>query len=160
VFKIALINPPQFIKYSQPPMGLAMIAAVLERQGYQVTVVDTNALGLQPEDIVPMVTDADIIGLTAMTPTINTATTIARHLKKAKPSLTIILGGAHATLLPNETLVSAPEIDVVVRGEGEETIIELLQALEYKQPLNKIEGISYRKDGELVSNPVRSKNLL
>ena len=53
--RIVLINPPQYTKYSQPPMGLAMIAAALERQGYQVTVLDTNALGLQPEDIVPMV---------------------------------------------------------------------------------------------------------
>ncbi|GAG09913.1 unnamed protein product, partial [marine sediment metagenome] len=72
---------------------------------------------------------------------------------------TIILGGAHATLLPNETLVSAPEIDVVVKGEGENTFIELLQALEYKRPLSKILGISYRKDGKTVSTPERSTNV-
>jgi radical SAM superfamily enzyme YgiQ (UPF0313 family) len=56
-----------------------------------------------------------------------------------------------------ETLVTAPEIDIIVRGEGEETIIELLRALEHKQPLSKIEGISYRKDGRVESNPVCSK---
>tara|TARA_B100002003_G_C13945657_1_gene458721 strand:+ start:173 stop:496 length:324 start_codon:yes stop_codon:yes gene_type:complete len=92
-------------------MGLAMIAAVLERRGYNVAVVDANAIKLKPENIVPYVIDADVVGLTAMTPTINTAITIARHLKKANPDLTIILGGAHATLLPDETLISAPEID-------------------------------------------------
>jgi len=140
-------------------MGLATIAAVLERQGYKVAVVDANALKLTPEDIAPYVTDADVVGLTAMTPTINTAITIARHLKKATPDLTVILGGAHATLLPEETLASTPEIDVVVRGEGEQTIVELLQALEYKQPLSKILGISYRKDGEVVSNQQRSTNV-
>ncbi|GAH36476.1 unnamed protein product, partial [marine sediment metagenome] len=101
-------------------MGLALIAAVLEREGYQVTVLDANALRLQPEDIVPMATDADVVGLTAMTPTVSAAISIAHHLKRAKPDLTIVLGGAHATLLPEETLAAAPEIDVILRGEGED----------------------------------------
>ena len=158
MFKVALINPTQFTKYSQPPMGLALIAAVLEREGYQVTVLEANALKLKPEGVASLVS-ADVVGLTAMTPTINTAIAIAHHLKKAYPDLPIILGGTHATLLPEETLVTAPEIDILVRGEGEETIIELLRALEYKQPLSKILGISYRKDGEMVSNPARSKNI-
>ena len=159
MFKVALINPTQSTKYPQPPMGLALIAAVLEREGYLVTVLEANALKLQPEAVVPLVADADIIGLTAMTPTINTAIAIARHLKKAHPDLSIVLGGAHATLLPEETLITTPEIDIIVRGEGEETIIELLRALEYKQPLSEIPGISYRRDGGVVSNPARSKNI-
>ena len=159
MFKVALINPVQSAKYPQPPMGLAIIAAVLERQGYQVAVVDANALGLQPEDIVPMVTDANVIGLTAMTPTVSTATSIAHHLKQGNPDLTIILGGAHATLLPEETLAAAPEIDIIIRGEGEQTIIDLLQALEYKQPLDEVLGISYRKDGKTVSTQERSTSV-
>lgn len=157
MLKVALINPNQLTKYPQPPMGLALIAAVLEREGYPVTVLDANALNLQPEAVVPLVADADIIGLTAMTPTINAAIVNARHLKKVYPDLPIVLGGAHATLLPEETLATAPEIDIIVRGEGEETILELLAALESKQPLTEIAGISYRKDGEVVSNPARSK---
>ena len=79
MLKVVSINPPQFIGYSQPPMGLAIIAAVLERLGYQVAVVDANALKLKPEDIVPYVADADVVGLTAMTPTIDTAENIARQ---------------------------------------------------------------------------------
>ncbi len=159
MLKIALINPPQFTKYPQPPMGLALLAAVLERAGYPVTIVEANALKLSPEDMVPLVSDADVVGLTAMTPTINTAIAIARHLKQAYPDLTIILGGAHVSLLPEETLATSPEIDIIVRGEAEETIIELLQALEHKQPLSKIQSVSYRKDGEVASNPVRAKNV-
>jgi len=85
MFKVALINPAQFTRYPQPPMGLALIAAALEREGYQVTVLEANALKLQPQDVVPPVTDADVIGLTAMTPTINTAIATARHLKKSLP---------------------------------------------------------------------------
>ena len=63
-------------------MGLAQIAAVLEGKGYQVTIVDANALRLKPQDVVSYSVDADIVGLTAMTPTINTATAIAHYLKK------------------------------------------------------------------------------
>jgi len=159
MFKVVLINPVQSTAYSQPPMGLALIAAVLEREGYPVTVLEADALKLQPEDVVPLVTDADVIGLTAMTPTINTAIATACHLKKAYPDLPVVLGGAHVTLLPEETLTTAPEIDIIVRGEGEQTIIDLLSALENKNPIDNIPGISYRQDGKVVSNPVTSKNV-
>lgn len=157
--KLALVNPPQSTKYAQPPMGLVIIAAVLEREGYQVSVVDANALKIEPESLTPYVADADVVGLTAMTPTISAATSIARQLRQANPGLTIILGGAHATLLPEETLSSAPEVDVIVRGEGEKTVIELLRALEHKQPLDDIPGITYRKDDGIVSNPARPTNV-
>ena len=159
MFKVALINPSQFTKYPQPPMGLAQIGSVLEGKGYQVTIVDANALQLKPQDVVPYVVDADVVGLTAMTPTINTAQATARHLKKAYPDLPIVLGGAHASLLPEETLATAPKIDIIVRGEGEETFSELLPAVGNKQPLSEIPGISYRKDGEVASNQARSKNV-
>lgn len=155
MLKLVLINPPQPTKYPQPPMGLALIAAVVEREGYEVTVVDANALRLKPMNIVPYVTEANVVGLTAMTPTINAAISIARYLKQANHDLSIILGGAHATLLPNETLASAPEIDMVVRGEGEQTIIELLRAFECQQPLDNILGISYRRNGKVHSTPSR-----
>ena len=159
MIEVVLINPAQSTKYSQPPIGLALIAAVLEKGGYQVNVLDANLLKLKPYDVAPLVHNADIIGLTAMTSTINTAKAIAQHLKKVKPDLTIILGGAHATLLPEETLATTPEIDIIVRGEGEETIIKLLQALEHKKSLCEIPGISYKKDGGVVNNPTRLKNI-
>src|SRR3990170_2181982 len=157
MLKIALIAPNLSSQYPQPPMGLALIAAVLERAGYPVSVVDANALNLQLEAITPLVKDADVIGLTAMTPSINIALATARHLKKAYPDLPIILGGAHATLLPEETMATAPEIDIIIRGEGEETILKLLPALEKKQPLAGIVGVTYRKDGNVISNPANTK---
>ncbi|MBI4283205.1 MAG: cobalamin B12-binding domain-containing protein [Chloroflexi bacterium] len=159
MLKIVLVNPPQPSSYPQPPMGLALIAAVVEKEGYEVRVVDANALRLKPSEIVPLATDADIVGLTAMTPTINAAISTARYLKQANHDLTIVLGGAHATLLPDATLASAPEIDMVVKGEGEQTIIELLRALESRQPLDNIAGISYRRNGEVHSTAVRSANV-
>ena len=159
MLKIALINPAQYGKYAQPPMGLALIAAILGKEGYPVTVLDANVLGLLPAEVAAQATDADVAGLTAMTPTIGTAVSTARYLKQANPNLFIILGGAHATLLPEETLASAPEIDVIVRGEAEETIIRLLQALENKRALDDIPGISYRKAGEVINNAPLSSNV-
>ncbi len=157
--KILLVNPPQVTRYPQPPMGLGLIAAILEKEGYEVSLLDANALRLSVENIVPYASGADVVGLTAMTPTINSALSIAHHLKSAHPGLTTILGGAHVTLLPEETLTSAPQVDIAVTGEGEETIIDLLRALEHKQPLNEVPGICYRKDGRIVNTPERSTNI-
>ena len=157
--KVVLVNPPQLTRYPQPPMGLSLIAAVLEKEGHRVSVLDANALRLKLADIAPYTAGADIVGLTAMTPTINAAINIAHQIKLANPDLAIILGGAHGTLLPEETLAAAPQVDIVVRGEGEETIVDLLRALENKQSLDDILGISYRKDGKTISTPARSTNV-
>jgi radical SAM superfamily enzyme YgiQ (UPF0313 family) len=95
-----------------------------------------------------------------MTPTIGAAIGIAREIKKAKPGLPIILGGAHATLLPKETLATAPEIDILVQGRGRGNHRRVTASYRGKQPLSEIQGISYRKDGGVVSNPARSKNVI
>jgi radical SAM superfamily enzyme YgiQ (UPF0313 family) len=153
--KIALINPPQDTQYPQPPLGLALIAAILEKAGYQVTLIEANALKLGPATVVEMAADADIVGITAMTPTIGTALNITGHLKKRRPDLKIILGGPHATLLPEETMASSPDVDIIVRGEGDETAVELLKALEGSHPIDNIAGITYRKDGIIVNSPDR-----
>ncbi|MDP3879211.1 MAG: radical SAM protein [Dehalococcoidales bacterium] len=156
MLKVTLINPNHFTRYPQPPMGLALLAAVLEKTGHQVKILDTTVLKLDAEAVVPLVGAPDIVGLTATTPAINSAVGIGRYLKKAYPDLPIILGGPHATLLPKETLAATPEIDVLVTGEGEDTIIELLRAYEDKSPLDNIPGIALRRDGDVVINPPRA----
>jgi len=156
---IVLINPPQFGKYPQPPIGLASVAAALEKANHPVTILDANALRLQPSDVIPLANDAQVVGLTAMTPTVGAAMSIARYLKQANPQLTIILGGAHATLLPDDTLARTPEIDIIVRGEGEETIIALVRAIETKKPMDNIPGINYRHNGEVISTTTQPGNV-
>ena len=150
---IVLVNPPQNSRYPQPPVGLALIAALLEREGHKVKIIDANALKLSPKAVALLGCRADAVGITAMTPTLNAAVSIANSLRHANPHLTIILGGAHATLLPERTLTDIPEVDIVVRGEGEETAIKLFFALENKLPLADIPGIGYRDDGEIILTP-------
>lgn len=159
MLNIILINPPQFTRYPQPPLGLALIAAILEKAGYPVKLIDASALEIMPGDITGMVAGADIIGITAMTPTIGAALDIVRHLKRANHDLKIVMGGPHATLLPEETLASCPEIDILIRGEGDETVIELLRALEDKRPLDSIAGISYRSDGKIIQTADRASTV-
>ena len=156
MLKITLVNPPQSTRYPQPPIGLALIGAILEKEGYPVKILDANATGLMPEEVSKAIPDADIVGITAMTPTIGTALRIAHHLKKDRPGLKIIIGGPHVTLLPEETLASSNDIDVIVRGEGDETVIELLRAIEIGGSLNNIGGISYKADGKIIHTSDRT----
>jgi anaerobic magnesium-protoporphyrin IX monomethyl ester cyclase len=159
MLKVVLVNPPQFTGYPQPPMGLALIAAVLEKHGFTASVLDANLLRLKPEEIPSRIADADIVGLTAMTPTIGAAMRIARHVKRAMPNVTIILGGGHATLLPKETLSSIPEVDILVVGEGENTVVRLLEALEHGKQLDGVPGISYRQGNQIVHNQASQEDI-
>jgi anaerobic magnesium-protoporphyrin IX monomethyl ester cyclase len=151
MFKVTLVNPPQDTRYPQPPIGLALIAAILEKVGYSVTLLDANALHLRPEAIAEIVTDANIVGITAMTPTIGTALNIARHLKQKTPHLKVILGGPHVTLLPEETLASSNDVDILVRGEGDVTVVNLLKSLENEKDLKNVAGISYKLNGKIIN---------
>jgi anaerobic magnesium-protoporphyrin IX monomethyl ester cyclase len=156
MFEVTLINPSQYTAYPQPPVGLSLIAAILEKEGYRVNLVDANAQKLQPEKVASLAAGADIVGLTAMTPTISPVIDIARHLKQTNPSQTIILGGAHATLLPHETMEASSDIDIIVRGEGDETIVELLRAISENQSLDTVSGINYRQGDNIIDTPDRT----
>jgi hypothetical protein len=120
-----------------------------------VEILDANALHLSGHEIVQRVKDADVIGITAMTPAVNSAITIAKKIKGENPESTIIPGGPHATILPEDTLTKVREIDIIVRGEGEITIVELFDALENNKELQHINGITYRDNG-IKSTPAQS----
>ena len=155
--KILLINPPQATRYPQPPLGLAMVAAVLEKNGYLVKILDLPVLGFSENSLSTVIRQEkpDVVGVTAMTPMINSAVSIVEKVKECDSNITVVLGGAHATILPEETLKSIPEIDVIVRGEGEQTTLELVKVLE-KNPdsLNQVLGITCRERGSVRSNPL------
>lgn len=122
--KVLLINPPQNTRYPQPPVGLAILAAVLEAVGYEVAIADGNIKVYQGiKDYEP-----DVVGITAMTSTITEALGVAKKgVKVYYPKARIIIGGAHATVFPEETLKSCPEIDAVVVGEGEHSFKEVIE---------------------------------
>ncbi len=162
--RVLLVNPPWVIRRRtnvwksvasvMPPLGVAWLAAWLERDGHQVQILDAHAEGISAEDVPGRVAERgsfDLIGLTATTPLIGNALEIARRLKVATPSTRIVLGGVHPTVLPEEVLAE-PAVDVVVRGEGEVTLGELAA----EKPLDQIDGISYRAEGRIVHNRDRA----
>ncbi len=158
--RIALISPKWTKKASDyPPLGLAYLAAVLEREGHEVKAFD---FGLDPEtplgeDVQRLVAfDPHLVGITAMTivyhSVLDTAALLKAHLGRP-----IVIGGPHATLFPEPILNETPVIDYVVRGEGEETILELVRVLESGdvEDLGAVRGLTYRLHGQPVSNPDR-----
>jgi radical SAM superfamily enzyme YgiQ (UPF0313 family) len=153
--KIALINPPTKNSFPQPPLGLAFIAAILEKNGHKVDIIDAQALEIDENEITKKVAEFDIVGITSMTPTFNSAVEVTKAIKKVNNSCFVIMGGPHVTVLPEKTLKDVKEVDAIVIGEGELTIVELVDAIEKKKSFEKILGISYRKDGNIIINPPR-----
>jgi radical SAM superfamily enzyme YgiQ (UPF0313 family) len=149
-----LINPPWDTKYPQPPLGLASLAAILEKNGHNVEIIDANALRIPEKNIAPLVKNEEFIGLTAMTPIVNSAIRIARMIKQENPESMIILGGPHATDHSTDILRNVRDLDIIVKGEGEATIVELLDKFE-NDKLEDVRGISYRKGDRIIENPPR-----
>ena len=159
---VLLVNPPWVRRQGNvwhdvasimPPLGLAWIAAVLERDGHAVHILDAHAERVGLDEIAARIRNFapfDFIGITATTSLIHSALSIARLAKADFPSALVVLGGVHPTVRPDEVLVD-PAVDIVVRGEGEETMRELVA----RAPLARVLGISYRKDGAVCHNADR-----
>lgn len=159
---VLLVNPP-YTEYVytrvkkavcfQPPLGLAYIAAMLERDGIEVQILDANAELLSIQETVSRVVkaQANLVGVTATTVVMPHVYQLCNEIKK-KSDKTIIVGGPHVTFMPERTLEECKSINVIVRGEGELTMLELAAS---PNDLKKIKGITYRTNGTILSNPSR-----
>lgn len=163
--KIALINPPLEDSLSSAkdrrkrafletgaPLGIAYIAAILEKNGYQVRMFDCVVRAPQSE-----LTDflkkekPDIVGITAMSLAFGAAKMIAGNIRDILPRAVIVIGGPHVSALPGEVMHSGI-FDIGVIGEGEITFLYLVRRIEESglNDLEDIDGIAYVKDGETV----------
>lgn len=158
---IVLINPPRLFKEgniwkaidrSLPALGIAYCAAYLEKEGFTVKILDMQAEPRTPDELKSILQEwsPKFVGLTATTVEIERALEVARFAKENSPQTGIIFGGVHSTLLPEEIL-SHEFVDLVVRGEGEITLTELMEA----RPLEDISGLSFKKNGKIVHNQAR-----
>ncbi len=96
----------------------------------------------------------DVFGVTATTFTRHEAVTVIKTIRKIHPDKKIIVGGVHFMHCDVDTLTNIPEVDFVVRGEGEKTIIDLLNALQMSEPFENIKGITYKDNrGVIRKNP-------
>ena len=156
--KVVLINPSPPKIWVTPrvvPLGLAYIAAVLEHEGHRVKVLDLNVEKLDQEDLLALLVKEapDVVGVTATTPLIKQAWKICKMVKESCEATTVV-GGPHASALPDESL-EKPYVDIVVREEGEGTIIEVCAKIEKDLSLGEVRGISCKEDEKIVHNPPR-----
>jgi anaerobic magnesium-protoporphyrin IX monomethyl ester cyclase len=163
--KVLFIEPPKELwfvmgEYLPPPYGIIQLGAFLEKkvENVEVEVLDCNAEHVDWKDMEKHVqaSDPDIVASSSLA-TCN-AYAVARTLeiaKKVDPEILTVAGGQHFTATAQESLLTYPEIDVIVRGEGEETLAELARHGREKSAFPRIRGISFRIDGRIVHNKPR-----
>jgi anaerobic magnesium-protoporphyrin IX monomethyl ester cyclase len=159
--KITLINPPHTAIGSRipqehlPPLGLLMIGGPLIDAGFTVKLIDAEFGPMSLIEIVHQVqlldTDVAMIGHSGSSTAHPTVVELSRLLKLAMPDLTIVYGGVHPTYHWDEILRECPDIDIVVRGEGEETGLRLMHALASGAALDTLHGVAFRREGEIVA---------
>jgi len=164
--KVTLISPPTTVQERYPrghplrkaiqvtePLGLAYIAAMLEQDNHMVEIIDCVAENLDALQVVSQIekSSPEIVGISAFTPTIQEAQRLTKVIKSILPSVTVVLGGIHPTIFPEQVMQNR-EVDFVVVGEGEYTMRNLVKALESQEGLSDIHGIVYRRNNQVVFN--------
>ena len=162
--KVTFLNPPQtnskykFLGVVAPSLGIGYMAAVLEQNNIDVDVLDASALELSYDEIGEEILKRkpDIVSISALTPTIGVALDSADKIKQVKPDTVVVLGGYHPTF-EFESVLAEPSVDVVVRGEGEYTFLELVRSIENNGDLAEVEGLAFydENDASLVVTPDR-----
>jgi anaerobic magnesium-protoporphyrin IX monomethyl ester cyclase len=162
---VVLVNPPirpedvygkEFVEWSalSVPTGLCYIAAMLRKNGIDVSIVDAEALKTGIKETAELVASKfpTIVGIACKTLWIINAHALASTLKQIIPDAVIVAGGNHATAVPKETLAEYPAFDYLVIGEGEITFLELVKHLDASAPVDEINGIAYRgADGIVIT---------
>jgi radical SAM superfamily enzyme YgiQ (UPF0313 family) len=156
-FNVTLVNPP-YPKGVQKrifmPLGIGYLAAVLEEKGYDVNVIDYQMLDPTLSDLKDEFArlQPGIVGVTSATATYKPALEIVKAAKEACPGCLTVMGGPHVTVMDEQTFRDQPETDIVVRGEGEQTLLELasLKSVSNLKGLDLVAGITFRRNGQII----------
>lgn len=154
---VLLINPPGKISFISPPLGLLYIAASLKEDGHNVSLVDYNLEKISDDDLYRIIAGRKIeaVGISVVTPKVYGAMRLARLIKERNPHIIIIAGGPHATLVPEELIKECPSIDFIIQGEGEIRSRELFSKLENKTDYGSVDGLVFKKSGQIINNKVK-----
>lgn len=176
--KVLLVNPPQiFHPGSEPPagnlpIGLMYIAAMIAKTGVNVEILDAFmglgstskkdgeiiTVGIPPENIKKEIEKQkpDIVGLAGpFTCQISNTLQVSKLVKQVNSKILTVAGGPHVTLVPKEFLEEAKDVDIVVVGEGEFTMVEITQVFQGERKIGDIKGVAYRKEDKVVLNAPR-----
>jgi len=139
-----------------PRIGIAYVAAFLRENGVTVGILDCKAEELNVEQTIVKILDfqADVVGITSFTEDIIETAELCQAIKKTNKEIITIVGGAHASAIPEQMLTEFKDIDIGVYGEGEMTFLEIVQRKK-SFDLTKVRGIVYRKNGKIIRNKQR-----
>ena len=157
--KIVLIRPlfPRFLQ-PNPPLGLGYLAAVLEKNGYKVYIIDCGLLNINYEKVIDYLIKIKpiLIGITSLTVHYNQMKKLSNLIKENSElkDIPLVLGGVHVTFLP-ETSIKECNADFCIIGEGEITLLELVNAIKNKTPLNEIKGLAFKQNDDIIINEPR-----
>src|SRR3984893_13823359 len=154
--KIVFFFPSFASSDATAPLGILAVATPLLRAGYQVVLIDSTITPNYKRRVLEEVRDALCLGISLVTgPMIRETVEIAKAIKAWHPDFPVILGGWHPSLLPTQTL-QAPYIDYVVRGQGEESFLELVGHIENRSAPDFVAGIGFKRDDKLTFTPERA----
>jgi len=159
---ILLINPElpkdaPLVKIPTPPMGLMCIAAVLENEGFEVVILDNNLLELPQIQLSAEIKNVypDIVGITSDSATFYQSLRIANSVKSIfRNHVPVVIGGPQVNVRC-EKVLRYPEVDFVVYGEGEYTMLELCEAIAKNKTKSSIRGLGFKEKGQTKINPPR-----
>ncbi|MEX2680422.1 MAG: radical SAM protein [Candidatus Sigynarchaeota archaeon] len=139
------------------PLGLLLLATYAKKCGHEPTIIDQSAFRLTNEGVIEKVKkiDPDVVGIGVLSKSIDNAKIIAANLKAWNPNLKIVFGNYLATFSARQMLEHYPWLDACVRGEGEVTFKELLDAWEKGRPLEEVEGVSFKANHRIKENADR-----
>lgn len=167
---VVLVNPPitraqragplgpviRNLYFNSPPLGLAYIAGLLEREGIPVRVFDAAVENWTLEETVAQVraTGARVIGLTSTTNFFGNAVDLAQRIKAADPDAFLVIGGPHASTNAAQVMQHAC-FDVACIGEGEFAMLEMVRALDAGGDLGAVRGLAFRRNGGVIFSDPR-----
>ena len=158
MMRVLLINP--FYPISEtpsPPLGLAYLASALSEAGIEVKVLDLVVFPYSRAVLQSVLEQFQprIAGLTAVSMTFNFAMDVIRDIKHLCPDILTVMGGPHVSFCAQETLLQFPDLDIVVLGEGEQTVVELARAIDNSHRWEGVKGIAYRCGADIYCTPAR-----
>jgi anaerobic magnesium-protoporphyrin IX monomethyl ester cyclase len=153
--KIVFFFPAFSSQEATAPLGILAVSTPLLRAGYQVRIIDSTITPDFQKRVLEELDDALCLAVSLVTgPMIRETVQIAKAAKLLYPDKPVILGGWHPSLLPDQTL-AAECVDVIVKGQGEDAFLEIVQHIEAGESLKGIPGVGYKQDGKLMFNAPR-----
>lgn len=138
-----------------PPLSLLYLAGVLLKEGFEVSILDQPGQGFSFKETINWIhkEEPDVLGFSTLTSSGRNSALLSEKAKENNPNMIVIFGNHHATFNAHRILRKYPSVDIVVRGEAENTILKIANYLKSRGDLSKIRGISFRKKDQIISTP-------